>query len=71
MKMENKIENIKNGEHKLIWQKIENLEKYLINDIKSQLIKLNDRIWRLLFAILAILASLSIALILALLKIMP
>ena len=69
--MENEIENIKNGEHKLIWQKLENLEKYLINDIRSRLDKLNGRIWRLLFAILAILASLSIALILALLKILP
>jgi len=65
------MEKFKNGEHKLIWQKIENLEKYLINDIKSRLDKLNGRIWRLLFAILAILASLSIALILALLKILP
>lgn len=68
--MENKIENIKNGEHKLIWQKIENLEKYLIKDIKSQLAKINGRQWKLIFAMLTILGGLCIALILALLKIL-
>lgn len=68
--MDNKIENIKNGEHKLIWQKIENLEKYLVNDIKSRLDKINGRMWKLIFTLLAILGGLSIALITALLKIM-
>jgi len=71
MKMENKIENIKNGEHKLIWQKIENLEKYLVEDIKSQLAKINGRQWKLVFTLLAILGGLCISLILALLKIVP
>ena len=69
--MENKIENIKNGEHKLIWQKIENLEKYLIKDIKSQLAKINGRQWKLIFTLLTILGGLCIALILALMKIVP
>lgn len=68
--MENKIENVKNGEHKLIWQKIDNLEKYVIKDIRSQLKKINGRQWKLIFAMLTIFGGLCIALILALLKIL-
>ena len=69
--MENKIENIKNGEHKLIWQKIESLEKYLIKDITSQLNKINGRQWKLIFILLTVLCGFCGALILALLKIVP
>ena len=61
--MENKIENIKNGEHKLIWQKIEHLEKYLI--------RVNGRQWKLTFALVVIFGSLCISLIVALLKMLP
>ncbi|MBA7492529.1 hypothetical protein ES702_03079 [subsurface metagenome] len=68
--MENKTENFKNGEHKLIWQKIENLEKYLINDIKSELKKINGRQWKLIFIMLTVLCGFCGALILALLKIL-
>lgn len=62
------MENFKNGEHKLIWQKIENLEKYLVKDIKSRLDTLNGRQWKLILAMLTILGGLCIALILALAK---
>jgi len=68
--MDNEIENIKNGEHKLIWQKLETLEKYVVNDVRSRLDKLNGRQWKLIFAMLTILGGLCIALILAMLKIL-
>ncbi|MBA7607011.1 hypothetical protein ES703_14163 [subsurface metagenome] len=35
------MNKLKDPEHNLIWQKIKNLEKYLINDITFQLNKIN------------------------------
>ena len=35
----------KDGEHKLIWQKIENLEDLLNNHIVSRLNRLDKRFW--------------------------
>lgn len=61
-------EEIKNGEHKLIWLKIENLEQFLSNHVITRLDKLNGRLWKLMFSLFAILGTLSIALILALVK---
>ena len=60
--MKNAIENIKNGEHRLIWQKLETLEKYVI--------KINGRQWKLIFFLLAALCGFCGALILAMLKIL-
>ena len=65
-----KEQNIKNGELKLIWQKIEGLEKYLSNHISSRLDKLDAWMWKIVFLILAsVLLPLSGAIILRALKI--
>jgi len=59
---------IKDSEHQLIWQKVENLEQFLTNHIVTRLDKLNGRQWKLMFSLIGILGSLSLALILALVK---
>jgi len=64
------MKEFKDPEHNLIWQKIESLEKYLINDITSQLNKINGRQWKLIFFLLAVLCGFCGALILAMLKIL-
>ena len=61
---------IKNGEHKLIWQKIESLEKYLSNHISSRLDKLDAWMWKIVFLSLgSVLIPLSAVVILRALKI--
>ena len=61
---------IKNGEHKLIWQKIEHLEEYLTNHISSRLDKLDAWMWKIVFLVLAsVLIPLSAAVILRVLKV--
>lgn len=51
-------------------EKLKHLEEVIQNHIVSQLNKINGRMWKLIFALLAILGGLSIALITALVKIM-
>jgi len=46
------------------------LDKFVRNDLASQIKTLNGRMWKLIFTLLAILGGLSIALITALMKIM-
>lgn len=57
------MNKFKDPEHNLIWQKIESLEKYLI--------KINGRQWKLVFLLLTLSSGLCIALIIALMKIVP
>lgn len=44
--------NIKNGEHRLIWLKIEGIEKFLTNHVSSRLDKLDAWMWKIVFLIL-------------------
>jgi len=51
-------------------EKLKHLEELIQNHIVSRLDKINGRMWKLIFTLLAILGGLSIALITALMKIM-
>jgi len=65
----------KSQNYNVRWQakvdaKLEHLEEVIQNHIVSRLDKINGRQWKLTFALLTILGGLSIALIMALIKIM-
>lgn len=50
-------------------EQLASLNKFVRNDLASQLKTLNGRMWKLIFTLLAILGGLSITLIAALMKI--
>lgn len=61
---------IKNGEHKLIWQKIEGIEQFLTNHVSSRLDKLDASMWKIVFLILgSVLVPLTAIVILRVLKV--
>jgi len=61
----------KDGEHKWIWDFLNNHVMTRIGELRDDIKEVRTWQWKLVFAILAILGTLSIALILALLKILP
>jgi len=68
--MSNKSQNYNVRWQAKVDEKLKHLEELIQNHIVSRLDKINGRMWRLIFTLLAILGGLSIALITALMKIM-
>jgi len=68
--MEPQLQEPKNGDHRLIWQKIKAIEDYLTNDIAHHLDKLDTWMWKIVFLVLgSILTPLTLIVILRALKI--
>lgn len=65
------MNKFKDPEHNLLWAEIHWVKESIKNHITTRLDRIDSRMWKGFAIILTILGTLSIALILALLKILP
>lgn len=65
------MNKFKDPEHNLLWAEIHWIKESIKNHITTRLDRIDSRMWKGFAIILTILGTLSIALILALLKILP